>query len=242
MASADDVLAVAISQLGYQEGANNNTKYGQWYGMNNVPWCDEFVSWVAAQAGAADIIGKFAYCPYHVNWFKSRNQWHTSSPQRGDIIFYDWNGDGVADHVGIVENVLDGTYPGAIEGNSTDGNTSEGLYVARHARALKYILGYGRPAYGASSAAYRPIPNITSAGTGDPTKDWFDMATKQELTDVVRGEGISGAGDRAHNGVGENTQAIHELGDVVSRGDYSLLAEQQKTNDLLTQLLAKLGS
>lgn len=168
MTTADDVLAVAISQLGYREGANNNTKYGAWYGLNNQPWCDMFVSWCFDQAGGADIGGHFAYCPSHVNWFKNRGQWFTT-PQRGDVIFYDWNLDGVADHVGLVENVLDGLYPGAIEGNSSDGNTSEGVAVARHSRATKWILGYGRPAY--STSAYRPPINTGTSEEDEMTPD-----------------------------------------------------------------------
>ena len=168
MTTADDILAVAISQLGYREGAGNRTKYGAWYGLDGQPWCDMFVSWCFEQVGASAIGGHFAYCPSHVNWFKSRGQWITKSqgPQRGDIIFYDWPpGDGTADHVGIVEKVTDGMYPLAIEGNSSDGNTSEGVAVARHARTLSTILGYGRPAY--STSAYRP--------PFDPGKEEIDV-------------------------------------------------------------------
>ena len=69
MVTANQILAIAAKEIGYTESpANSNkTKYGAWYGMNGEPWCDMFVSWVGAQAGAQDIIGKFAYCPYHVN-------------------------------------------------------------------------------------------------------------------------------------------------------------------------------
>jgi LysM repeat protein len=80
-----------------------------------------------------------------VNWFKNRGQWgHT--PRVGAVVFFDWNADGEADHVGLVETVnADGSI-GTIEGNST--NPAGGRYgVFRHTERAPYILGYGYPAY-----------------------------------------------------------------------------------------------
>lgn len=39
------VLAVAIGELGYTEGPNNLTKYGEWAGDKNAAWCAEFICW-----------------------------------------------------------------------------------------------------------------------------------------------------------------------------------------------------
>ena len=47
----NDIIGVALTQVGYTEGANNYTKYGVWYGQPNSPWCGMFVSWCANQAG-----------------------------------------------------------------------------------------------------------------------------------------------------------------------------------------------
>jgi len=44
-----------------------------------------------------------------------------TDPQVGDIVFYDWGGDGVSDHVGIVEKVNSDGSIVAIEGNTSDG-------------------------------------------------------------------------------------------------------------------------
>ena len=49
MGFRDDIVDMAISQLGYTEGPNNDTKYGDWYGLPNQPWCAMFVSWCANQ-------------------------------------------------------------------------------------------------------------------------------------------------------------------------------------------------
>src|SRR3954454_22405266 len=88
-ASATKVLNIARSQIGYREGHNNDNKYGDWYGMNHVSWCDEFITWVAAHADATDIIGRAAYTPSHAAWFKNQGHWGRT-PRRGAIVFFDF--------------------------------------------------------------------------------------------------------------------------------------------------------
>lgn len=154
MATANDILKVAASQIGYSESpANSNrTKYGKWYGLDGEPWCDMFVSWCADQVGATDIIGKFAACRYHASWFKKIGRWadRTETPKPGWIVFF--ANYGVACHIGIVESVKYGTVM-TIEGNTALGNNANGGQVQRRARTLGkvgtswYILGYGIPDY-----------------------------------------------------------------------------------------------
>lgn len=71
MASAFDIIRIAENELGVREAplGSNNTKYGTWYGMNNEPWCNIFVSWVFAQADALELIGgKHSYTPSQAEW------------------------------------------------------------------------------------------------------------------------------------------------------------------------------
>ena len=44
-AFVDLLLEVAIGELGYTEGPNNYSKYGEWSGDANAAWCAEFVCW-----------------------------------------------------------------------------------------------------------------------------------------------------------------------------------------------------
>ena len=110
---------VAASQVGSTGGQT----YWSWYGYNyRVEWCACFVSWCAAQCGVLDSeIPKFAYCPYGVNWFKDKGAWQGRyyTPSPGDVIFFDWENDGISDHVGIVEKVEDNMVC-TIEGNVLD--------------------------------------------------------------------------------------------------------------------------
>ena len=42
-----DILGVALTQMDYMEGNNNDTKYGTWYGLPYNPWCAMFITWCA---------------------------------------------------------------------------------------------------------------------------------------------------------------------------------------------------
>ena len=136
-----------ITQVALQEvGNKGGQKFWSWYGFtNHVEWCACFVSWCADQGGyiKEGIIPKFSYVPTGVNWFKDRGQWQKRSytPASGDIIFFDWEGDGGVDHVGLVERCENGTVY-TIEGNSKDECRQK-----QYAVGSQLILGYGIPKY-----------------------------------------------------------------------------------------------
>ena len=136
------IVAVAKTQIGNRGGL----KYCEWYGYPyRVEWCAIFVSWCADQCGYIDtgVIPKFAYCPEGANWFMANGQWQDRyyEPLPGDIIFFDWERDGVCDHVGIVESCEDG-FVFIINGN--DGDT---CIETRYYAGSNSIYGYGMPAY-----------------------------------------------------------------------------------------------
>ena len=89
------------------------------------------------------------YVPYHINIFKNKRIWiGKSTPRAGDIVTFDWNGDGLADHIAIVEKVEDGKIV-TIEGNTTEHLNVDESKVVRHTHRLSayYIIGYARPNY-----------------------------------------------------------------------------------------------
>ena len=135
---SDDIVAVALSQVGNVGGQ----PYWSWYGFSSrVEWCACFVSWCADQCGYIEsgAMPKHSYCPTGVEWFRSRGQWQdrNSIPAPGAIIYFDWGGDGVADHVGIVES-CDGSTVYTIEGNAND-TVKRLSYSAGNIK----IMGYG---------------------------------------------------------------------------------------------------
>ena len=140
--SDDQIVTVALSQVGNVGGQ----PYWSWYGFDSrVEWCACFVSWCANECGYIDagIIPKYAGCVNGVQWFRDRGQWADGSyePSPGTIIFFDWEGDGVTDHTGIVQRCENGTVY-TVEGNSGDTCRTKTYPVGS-----SVIYGYGIPAY-----------------------------------------------------------------------------------------------
>ena len=48
-AFVSELLSIAAGELGYTEGSNNYTKYGEWSGDPNAAWCAEFICWCVDQ-------------------------------------------------------------------------------------------------------------------------------------------------------------------------------------------------
>ena len=136
------IVEVALTQLGNEGGQ----PYWSWYGFGGrVEWCACFVSWCADQCGYLEsgIIPKFSLCSDGVNWFKSKGQWQDKNyePTAGNIIFFDWDGDGTIDHVGIVEKSENGVV------YTVEGNSGDVCKQKQYAVGSSVIYGYGLPVY-----------------------------------------------------------------------------------------------
>lgn len=125
----------------------------------NVAWCATFVSAVSVKLGYTDIIPTECGCERMIELFKKIGSWvenENRTPKPGDIIFYDWDDNGIgdnkgwSDHVGIVEKVSGGMIT-VIEGNYS--NAVKRRTIAVNA---KYIRGYGVPKYDAEKANTAP--------------------------------------------------------------------------------------
>ena len=140
------VVDRAKSQVGNVGGQ----PYWSWYGFNSrVEWCACFVSWCYNQAGKSE--PRFAACQSQgIPWFQSHGQWGDRNYPNiapGDAIFFDWDGDGSADHVGLVIGT-DGQRVYTVEGNSGDackigdGRDYDALYASALCRAkADWIIG-----------------------------------------------------------------------------------------------------
>lgn len=114
--TASKALAWAASQIGYSRwndplpgsafGRWYAAKHGAYYGESGVPFCAMFASWCLTDDDGNSVIpgGDFAYVPYGINAARAAGQLvDPSNAAPGDLICFDWDGDGLADHVGLVE-------------------------------------------------------------------------------------------------------------------------------------------
>ena len=143
------LVKIAVEELGYIEGPNNDTKYGAWYHLNYEPWCAMFVSWCANQAGiGTDIIPKYCGCTAGMKWFNDLGLFQTREsgykPKAGDVIFFRDASETVptvSTHTGIVYACANGRV------YTIEGNTSDMCAKRSYLLTSTYIVGYGTPDY-----------------------------------------------------------------------------------------------
>ncbi|MGM9584714.1 MAG: SpaA isopeptide-forming pilin-related protein [Faecousia sp.] len=150
---ADDVLAVAQTQLGYEESIQNYivtedgevkgiTRYGQWYGDPYGDWSGMFASFCLNYAQIpASAVPRGEYCQDWISALSDCGLYRAAgscSPLRGDIVFLDQDYDGCAELAGFVSAVSDTGTLTVIEGDYNDAVAQ----ISFRADAAE-IIGYG---------------------------------------------------------------------------------------------------
>ena len=128
------------SHLG--EGGAKAHKYCH---MSGGPWCCAEVSLVYGETNKSLFYGgKYCtYCPNAIKWCRAYlAELPMYLAMGGDIIFFDWNGNGVPDHIGEVDHRIDTDTIATVEGN-----TGSPARVRKKVRPRKYVLGVFRPLY-----------------------------------------------------------------------------------------------
>lgn len=158
----NSVVSVAQGEVGYT-GSSTYSKYGDWYGYQGS-WCTTFVFWCFSKAGEnngvklfGSIIPGGGNCNSMISWFSSAGRYYERSrgytPKAGDLVFFDWSGNGSSQHVGIVTGT-NGSTVYTIEGNCS-GKVKERTYTSGGSKPynnISAIMGYGVPAYSSVSS------------------------------------------------------------------------------------------
>ena len=147
----EDLLAIARTQLGYRESEKNYlvledgrtkagyTRYGEWYGEPYGDWSATFVSFCLNYAQVPEVPLQ-ASCHNWIGALIAKGSYFSTKqhePQIGDIVFFDWDEDGRADQVGIVEAVTEDSII------TIEGNRSNAVSRGEYARLDPCLLGYG---------------------------------------------------------------------------------------------------
>lgn len=152
-----DLVAVALSQVGYHEGWSkedygggsatawgNFIEYSSIYGGLDAEWCAMFVSWCARQAqlpyyavgnaarAASDGVGGTGSYWFHV--YKAWSDYYT--PKAGDLVFFTSDGY-YSNHVGIAVKVTE------TELWTVEGNALNAVRLRCYALDSEAILHYG---------------------------------------------------------------------------------------------------
>ena len=195
--TAERVLSIARGELGLKESpaGSNKVKYNDAYGGGPKAWCCVFVWWLFREADASGLFfngAKTAYAPALLTYHRKMGQAVSGGFKPGDVIFFDFNGNGTPDHVGICER-WDGTTITTIDGNTGEGNEANGGAVMRRTRHKKYICGAYRPAYEEEDAVDQKqfdqmMEDWLNRRGGLPASSWsrMDEAKAAGITDGTR--------------------------------------------------------
>ena len=163
MGKIDSLISLARGQVGVSEqppGSNrvvyNTDYYGREVSGPEYPWCCAFIWWLFWVLKILEDFcagQKTAYCPYVVSYAKMAGRWVVNGYQPGDLLLYDWDGDGIADHIGLCVGT-DGNTLATIEGNVGDS-------VQELHRTIGSVMGAYRPEYSEMPTEETPEPPAT---------------------------------------------------------------------------------
>ena len=142
----DKVIAQAKAWLGINEYENRFVEIVNVYNeipgargpaLASYPWCAIYVSAVYWKAVGESRFAEMA-CDAMIQKLQTLGVYSVSGrPDVGDVIFYDWDGNGTSDHVGIITEVADNGYT-VIEGNKSDAVGYRSISAS-----YPYIKGFG---------------------------------------------------------------------------------------------------
>jgi len=173
--SRSAVVSTAVAWLGCKESNKSNKPIVDLYNSNmgtkfsyTTPWCAIFVSAVAIKSGTTSIIVRGSYCPTVINAYKNSKvpnyKYGAGSsyvPKAGDVIFFDWNRNGVPDHTGLVASVSGNTI------KTIEGNYSDAVGYRTFSVGYKYVQGYGLPNYDDANGILFTGKSNASVGCGE---------------------------------------------------------------------------
>lgn len=133
------MLKIAQKYLG-----QGGSKFRKFCGLPaGAAWCNAFVDYVANESGNASLFfngKKYTYCPDSMAWCrKNLAQIPIYLALPCDIIYFDWEPNGVSNHIGLVRERKSDQEIYTIEGNTSGG------IVAQKTRTVKYVCGCYRP-------------------------------------------------------------------------------------------------
>lgn len=234
---AEDVIAIAKTQLGYVESSKNYiveskeedgtiketakgyTRYGAWYGDAYGDWCAMFVSFCLDYAGVEGMPLE-AYCPTWIEKLSAEdvNLYHTTGsyiPEAGNLVFFDWDADGESDHVGIVTAVNSNTEDGVMEIETIEGNSNNRVAAHTYPMTDETIMGFAALPYQLSEEEQAEVDRVIAMIDAMPSADEID-AKVEEFYEAEDEDGEIAYLEKTYQQVAE---AYHY---------YDMLSEEQK--------------
>ena len=151
MMQNEKIINKASAYLG-----DGGSRFRKFCGLpSGAPWCNAFVCYIFDKCDLASLFyggKKVTYCPTSIRWCQSNlAQIPPYLAMAGDVIYLDWELNGIPNHIALVRKREDDQKVKTIEGNTNGG------VVANRTRTAKYIQGIFRPHYKAEFDKNKPL-------------------------------------------------------------------------------------
>ena len=146
-----EVISKAVSHVGYKEGVNNDNIFSGITGQaNHQPWCATFICAIFKEAGYPKlIVNSAAVSAFEIWATHAKLIYRPEQAKRGDLLLFDFSKSGKAEHIGIAIHDFDPVHQTiqTIEGNTSDGNNTNGDGVYVRTRSASLVWSAIRQAY-----------------------------------------------------------------------------------------------
>ena len=221
MTFAERLVAVALSQIGYEESESNFivrddgsiqgwSFYGSWYGMPYEEWCAMFVSYCLEMAGIPE--NAIPRCANNQRWKEKLGNKYIDNedeyqPEPGDIVFFHHdrvsNDPNFPNHVGIVTKVnSDGFKISTVEGN-----TGKAVKERKYETGDTVIVGY--VSMRSIMEKYDPNYEIPEESIVDETVDVVGENDGVVDDDIAEDSDVNG--DELIDETDENSEVVNDI-------------------------------
>lgn len=200
----EDVVSIAQTQRGYVESTRNYivledetikgyTRYGAWYEDPYGDWAAMFAAFCLKYADVEGMplesdVNRWirALSASDLDLYRGKESY---VPNPGELVFFDWETDGIADHVGIITDLHvgeDGTVPtiDTIEGDATN-RVQAFTYSLDDAR----IVGYGQLPVQLSTGEQQAVNLVIAKIDALPTAAELQAAAEAQTNSANEGAG-----------------------------------------------------
>ncbi len=246
---AQDVLTVAASQLGYTESSANflfedgrrkgYTRYGAMQGIPYGDWCAMYLQFCLHYAGVdRQLFPSSPSCQMWVNKVSEMNNFFLPGeyvPAVGDIVFFDFNHEGVTHHVGLITELTWGKAldhetaqeVDVVTGFTTiEGNASNTVKYVSYRLDDDTIFGYTRIPENPNPPV--PAEEIFAGELAEEEIPLSNGLLDAPTLETADSENVTVDGDSA----GENGEAKTAEGDLTGEDDETKTADgETETTD-----------
>ncbi len=249
------IVSIASAEVGYT-GTSTYSKYGEWYGYQGG-WCTTFVLWCYSRTDQSlgtslygTVIPSGGNCNSMISWYENKGRYHKRgdgyTPKAGDLVFFDWSGNGSSQHVGIVD-YISGSTVYTVEGNCS-GQVKAREYTASGSKPynnISAIMGYASPEF--SRVSNGSSNKITVKKTTAPkttsekaeTKKQTTTATKKttvtttkKTTEIIKAEKLSLTNESYELKIGDTVQLDYSIEPKNSRAVVEYFCDEEGIIDV----------